>query len=817
MRTDPLEPQEDVSLAQQRMILDACAQVGGDSASLPTIISPDGGSRPLTTPGDSCDDIAVDAFPGYRIEQRLHEGGQGVVYCALQLSTQRHVAIKVTRQGPFASVDERARFEREVRILGQLNHPHIVAIHDRGRVVGCDYFVMDLVQGEPLDTFLQQARPGIRETLSLLAQVCDAVNAAHLRGIIHRDLKPGNIMVQQSDEATERSDAGKQSSGSSAYVASSRSLPVTAGRSVACPKILDFGLARLDRSSGGAVQAASLTESGAFVGSVPWASPEQARRDVALDIRTDVYSLGVILFQALTGQMPYSMTGATEEVLSRIIHVEPLRPKALNRRIDTELETILLKCLQKEPERRYQSAGELSREIGRYLAGEPIEAKRDSLAYVLGKYVKRYRARAAAAATVVTAVVAALVISVTFWQIARSEKKTAQTQRDEALRQASLARASTYILFGGIGSAMPASGASGMSAQELLDRFAGRVEEQVTDADPRVEAPVRTLLGAAYRSTGDFRKAHEQLDRALQLWQQSELSDAPEELAKAMDENGQLHQAEHRYVEAEGWLRKALSTYSGITQPQEGLRARFLANLGNCLTSQGRLSEAAACLRESLDVYQGSGSAESRASAAVMDNMGKLAEAAGAMHDAETWLRKAIAIRENVPHGQNTELATSLQNLGVVMLRAGDPAQAATLASSALEIRRKFLRGDHPDVANSLSLLGLALTALDRLDEAERVLRESLEMRTRLYPEGNPAHWNVGQARSALGACLMKRPDRLGEAEDLLLRGYETLAATSRSPRKLLAEAAERLVALYEIRQDADQAQHWRDEVVQHR
>lgn len=803
MRTRSSEQPADVSSAQRRMILDACAQVAGGSASTqPTRIARlDSPGSDVTAP-EPVEDFHPDSFPGYRLERRLHEGGQGVVFRALQVSTQRPVAIKVTRHGPLATADERARFEREVRILGQLNHPNIVAIHDRGRIAGCDYFVMDFVPGRPLDTFVRERRPDIRETLSLFMHVCDAVNAAHLRGIIHRDLKPGNILVTDGS-GVNRSERAEQ--------AGLEDLDTETRRPIYEPKILDFGLARLDPSATGTSPAASLTERGAFVGSVPWASPEQAQRSDALDIRTDVYSLGVILYQALTGQMPYSVVGETEEVLSRIIHAAPLRPRTLARQIDAELETILLTCLQKDPERRYQSAGELSREVGRYLRGEPIEAKRDSLAYLIGKYVKRHRGRAAGVAVVATAVVVALVVSVVSWQIALAEKKVAQWQYNKAVREAHVAQAATYLLLGGIGGAMPASGVSGLSAQELVDRLAAQLASQIANAEPEVEAPVRTLLGAAYRSMGEFQRAREQLDRALRLWQSAVFADTREELAKAQDEMGQVFQAEHRFPEAETWFREALATLSGVPQPAGDLRARFLANLGNCLTSQRCFSEARACLRESLETYASIGGSESRASAAVMENLGKLAEAVGAMQEAETWFREAIAIRENGPRGQNTELAGCFQNLGVVLLRTGDPQQAAEMASSALAIRRRVLRGDHPDVASSLSLLGLALTALDRLDEAERALRESLEIRTRLYPEGHAAHWNVGQARSALGGCLLKQTGRTTEAEDLLLSGYDALKTAPPAARKLLAEAAARLETLYETTQDADSAKRWGD------
>ncbi len=319
--------------------------------------------------------LAPDAIPGYRILCELHRGGQGVVYKALQESTLREVAIKVIGEGPFAGSCGHVRFEREVQILGQLDHPNIVTIHDSGLAAGIRYLVMNYIAGQPLDVYVRtagregsEARRGlsVRSILGLFAEICDAVNAAHLRGITHRDLKPSNIRVDVN---------GK-------------------------PHILDFGLAKLDVAGVGpeaASQANTLT--GQFLGSLPWASPEQVEGHPGkIDVRTDVYSLGVNLYHALTGRFPYEVAGNLRDVLDNILKAEPVRPSAIRPRIDEEVETIVLKCLQKEPQRRYQSAGELARDLRHYLAGDPIDAKRDSTWYVLRKMMRRHRIPLAVAA-----------------------------------------------------------------------------------------------------------------------------------------------------------------------------------------------------------------------------------------------------------------------------------------------------------------------------------------------------------------------------------------------------------------------------------
>jgi len=311
-----------------------------------------------------------DSFSGYQVLEQLHRGGQGLVYLAVQRSTRRKVAIKVMREGPFATAAEQARFEREIQVLGQLRHPNIVTIHDSGQVAGHHYFVMDYVGGQTLDGWMAHGPHALEEVLRLGSKLCTAVHAAHLRGITHRDLKPNNIRVDDEGE----------------------------------PRILDFGLAKIDlQTSSSGPTAVAMTQTGQFLGSLPWASPEQAEgAPHRIDLRTDVYSLGVILYQMLTGRFPYSVHGNMPDVLQRIQHTEPVRPSRncapdgpCSGNIDDEVETIVLKCLAKDPERRYQSADALARDLEHYLAGEPIEARRESAAYVLRKYVQRHRGRAA--------------------------------------------------------------------------------------------------------------------------------------------------------------------------------------------------------------------------------------------------------------------------------------------------------------------------------------------------------------------------------------------------------------------------------------
>jgi serine/threonine protein kinase len=340
--------------------------------------------------------LASDSIPGYVILDEVHRGGQAVVYRAVQKSTNRDVAVKVMKEGPFAGPADKARFDREVRILGQLNHANIVTIHDSGEAASHFYYTMDYIAGQPLDVYVAAEQRDVDDLLRLFAKICEAVNAAHLRGIIHRDLKPGNIRVGANGE----------------------------------PHILDFGLAKLTESD---TDASLLTMTGQFVGSLPWASPEQAEgRPGDIDVRTDVYSLGVILYQMLTGKFPYNVVGNMRDVIDNILTAEPVRPsvamapaataksssylsfvpswlrRSVPSSVNDEIETIVLTCLAKDPARRYQTAGELAGDVRRYLAGEPIRAKGESGLYLLKKTLRRYRVPFAVTAGFVLLLIAVL-------------------------------------------------------------------------------------------------------------------------------------------------------------------------------------------------------------------------------------------------------------------------------------------------------------------------------------------------------------------------------------------------------------------------
>lgn len=554
-----------------------------------------GDSRHDVAPGDPGanppDPLQTGAIPGYEFIDEIRRGGQGRVFRATQTSTGREVAIKVMRGGPFAGASDRARFQREVQVLAALSHPHIVTIHDSGISDDSSYFVMDYVAGRSLDEHMTNLReasrsergPGraavgrrtepsrrcLEAALDLFAGICEAVNSAHVAGIIHRDLKPSNVRIDENGE----------------------------------PHILDFGLAKVLDAP--AADGDAMTETGQFLGSLPWAAPEQAAGEPAkIDTRTDVYALGVIVYRMLTGRFPYDVTGNMRDVLDNILGAEPVRPSTIGGgngrpaiRIDDEIETIVLKCLAKQRERRYQTAGELARDIRHYLAGEPIEAKRDSTAYVLRKQLRRHRLPVAVAASFMFVIVAAAIALAV--QSARIKQEAQSARAIEAFLTDMLASVDpsqlrTYSGFAGDAAALPMAARPfrkdvsvaemiGLAGQRIPDRFAGQ---------PDLQAIAHETIGMTFLSLWHYSQAEPHLRKALQLRKDTLPSEHEDTLRSAMLLGFAIWEARNgRSDEAEPLVRSA---YLGMKRRFEADDVRTLTCariLADVLSAQRRFAE----------------------------------------------------------------------------------------------------------------------------------------------------------------------------------------------------------------------------------
>lgn len=638
--------------------------------------------------------LLSDSLPGYALGCEIHRGGQGVVYQATQSSTGRTVAIKFMREGLLASRHDALRLEREVQILGRLHHRNIVGVLDSGSSAGHHYFVMDYVDGQPLD--VRAAGLGQRDVLELFAKICDAMHAAHVRGVIHRDLKPSNILIDANGE----------------------------------PNILDFGLAKVmsNAASEDALDAhTAVTMTGQFVGSLPWASPEQASGssasddDQTIDIRSDVYSLGVMLYQVLTGTFPYRVIGAMRDVLDNIVNAEPAPPSSINRAIDDEVGTIVLKCLNKEPERRYQTAGELGRDIRHYLANEPIEAKRDSFTYVLRKQLHRHRVAVGIAAGFVVLIAVGFVVSLGLWQAAVRERNEKEAQRLIAVAEAAKARAVNQFLNEMFASANPelAKGQD-VTVRQTLDEAALGIDAGAFSAQPEVEASIRLTIGEAYLALGQFEQAGHHLRTALDIAQRLHGMDHAS-TAEYLNALGELRRQEVNPEEAEKLHRRALSILQTAHGDDHIDVAQTLTALALTVQELGRSDEAGQHLERALAITQRLYGAKHPRTARAKFHL------AMNMHGGEqpvTLLREAIEINRAALGPKHPDIPRTLQYLAAMLHMQGDYAGAERTYVEAIDLATQIHGPSHPNVIKSVQNLSFLYQSTNQNDTRIQLLTQ---------------------------------------------------------------------------------------------
>ncbi|MBV9083989.1 MAG: serine/threonine protein kinase, partial [Acidobacteriaceae bacterium] len=431
----------------------------------------------------------------YRIVRLLGEGGMGTVYEAEQDHPRRMVALKVLKTG-LASTELLWRFEHESQALGRLRHPGIAQIYEAGTAHSGSgpqpYFAMELIRGKPLLEYAQSHQLSPRESLELMVKVCEAVHHAHQCGIIHRDLKPGNILVEETGQ----------------------------------PKILDLGVARMTDSD---ARATRQTDLGQLVGTLAYMSPEQVLADpLSLDTRSDVYALGVILFELLAGRLPYQINANLPEAIHTIREEDPAPLSSISRMYRGDIETIVGRALEKDKERRYSSAAELAADIQRYLRDEPITARPPSTTYHIRKFARRNKALVAGIAAVFVVLIAGIIASM--WEANRARRAEAQAvqERNRAVAaqlradgEAARAKAVNDFLqndllaqAGPKGQARPGIKIDrDLKVRTALDRAATRIGHTF-DKQPAVEAAIRQTIGNAYKRLGLYPEAQAQLEQA---------------------------------------------------------------------------------------------------------------------------------------------------------------------------------------------------------------------------------------------------------------------------------------------------------------
>ncbi len=630
-----------------------------------------------------------DLIPGYQLVRLLGRGSQGAVYEAVRAETEEHVAIKIVH----ASLARRhqARLIAEIAAQKRMDHPNLLPILDSGESEEGAWFATPLIRGKPFDPARVLDRMSRRDAVALFIKIAGAVQEAHLHGVLHRDLKPSNILIDQNDE----------------------------------PYVVDFGLARLDDlSTGGGLP--SLTMSGEFVGSLAWASPEQLSGDGSLvDVRSDVYAIGIMLHQVMTrGGMPFGSTDDVRALMRRILNEAPTSPRRQAPDVPRDLETIILTCLQRQPERRYQSAGEFVRDLSRWLAGEPIEARRQSAAYTFRRWVGRHRAIAALAALLcVTTLVAVVMISIAFVRATRAEADANRARnRAEALN--------AFLLDEILAAPSPEEQGRDVRLVDALRRASTRLEDRF-EGDPAAHSDVARTIGVSFMALG---------------W----------------------------YDEADALLQESLkeARAAGLSESDGAIEATN--QLAKLRWFQGDPPAAMHLFQESLDLARASLGPKHERTLEAMTGLAVMRRATGDLEGARELCEEALAIRIERDGPSHKETLALTNNLAVIEREAGRPEHAVVLLESARDRAIESLGPMHPSTALLEINLASAMMANGERVEASELLRDVLERQIETLGADHP---EISLTKLALAEALIG----VGDAEaDALLDELEANSANLR-------------------------------------
>ncbi len=627
----------------------------------------------------------------YQILRIVGEGGMGSVYQAEQDHPRRIVALKVIKAG-LASADLLRRFERESQVLARLQHPGIAQIYEAGAAKTefgqQPYFAMEFIHGVALREYAEAHKLGTRQRLELIAKVCDAVEHAHRRGVIHRDLKPANILV----------DEGGQ------------------------PKILDFGVARATDSD---AQATRQTDIGQLIGTLAYMSPEQVTADpLDLDTRSDVYALGVILYELLGNRLPYQLSQHLHEAVRTIREQDPTRLSSISRSYRGDVETIVAKALEKDKARRYSSAAELADDIRRYLDDQPIAARPASTSYQLRKFARRHKALVAATAVVFAVLIAGIVATTREALRARRAEQTAEAVNDflqnDLLAQASAARQS----------GPRTKPDPDLKVRTALDRAAASVGGKF-DRQPEVEAGIRATIGQAYHELGLYSEAQIQLQRAAEL-QRRVFGENNRATLRTLNRLGTTLTFSGKFPEAEALLSHVIEIQHRLLGPEDRETLGSAHNLALVYYFQGKYPKSEPLMLQTLESRRRLYGSEHPDTLASMNNLANLYSAQGKHTKAEALDRQTLEIRRRVMGPEHPETLTSINNLARDMANQGKFADAEAFYRQALEIQRRVLGPAHADTLRSAGNLAADLGEEGKYAESDALLSETLETQRRV-------------------------------------------------------------------------------------
>ncbi|MBI1849905.1 MAG: serine/threonine protein kinase [Planctomycetes bacterium] len=736
----------------------------------------------------------------YKLLEKIGEGGFGSVWLAEQREpVRRRVALKIIKLG-MDTKQVIARFEAERQALAMMDHPHIAKVFDAGATeTGRPFFVMELVKGVPILQYCDRERLDTTARLELFRSVCHAIQHAHQKGIIHRDIKPSNVLVTLHD-------------------------------GVAIPKVIDFGIAKATHSE--LTQKTLFTEHRQMIGTPAYMSPEQAEMSGQdIDTRSDIYSLGVLLYELLTGTTPFDVQALLEsgfaEMMRVIREVEPHKPstristlgdtatrtaeqrdvdvKKLRATLRGDLDWIVMKCLEKDRTRRYETANGLAADIQRHLNHEPVTASPPSAAYRLRKFVRRNRAQVIAGGVVAVALVLGVVGTTAGMIHALGEKQRADAEAAKATRAAESEakakvaaqeneqravaeakraeaakeeeakarnRAETITEF--VTTALKASdaenrgGGQDMTILAAIDHAIADIDTGRFKDDPATEAELKSTIATILSNNGRLADAHSLAVQVLEIHRRIHPGDDPD-VAASLNDVAKVDERLGRRAEAEPLMVQSLEMYQRLYQGDNEHVAALLNNLAELRESLGRAAEAEPLMVQSLEMNQRLFKGDDPSVAKALDNLAKVRESTGRLDDAEKLYVRALEMRRRLYKGDHPDLAVGLNNLAGVRANLGRDAEAEQLLSESVEMTRRLYKGDHPAVAERLSNLALVLSYNGRAAEAEPLIAEALEMNRRLFPGDHPevAHclFTLSSTRLALG--------RFAEAEPVCLESLE--------------------------------------------
>lgn len=756
---------------------------------------------------------------GFEIRGEIHRGAQGVVYQAWQESTKRLVAVKVPAVAGALTTRQLARFEREVELAASISHPAVVAVHESGLTGdGRPFIAMELVSGRMLDEYAKSLRESdpkaTRKMLAIFAEVCRGVDAAHQRGIIHRDLKPANIVVDSE------------------------------GR----PRVLDFGVARLHevgeaQGGGGGRHGQTVTREGDFVGTLAYAAPEQLLTR-GVDTRTDVYALGVIAYELVTGGRPHTYVESVAGLVKAITELPVPTPRVKGKAVDRELRTVLLTALAKDPSRRYASAAALAEDVERYLEGRPLRARGDGIWYPVRMALKRHPYLAAASAAVVLAAIGGSTMLV------MSELRARRADQTKAATVETILGAATRVDVDD-----PQQTSTIRNLVDFLHRATEITRQRLKDY-PKEQSDLLLKLGRAYASWGELPTAQAVLEEAIRIRTQTlpaghadialarmelgqvlrkrddragakrELTAAVEDLRRALGERhadtlecmhrlAELHIRDREYEAARALMETVIAEREKVLTPDDVVLCESRIVLAAALRGQCEFGEAEKICRRVLDSLKRVHGAESPQVAATMEHLVANLISLQKEAEAEPFAVEAVRLKGRLYQTNSAQYAAGLIQLASVRRRLGGEGQteaqkqqlmdARELSRRVLAIRLEtYGEKDHELVAEARSLVGRVLIRLGEFAEAEQMLRAALETRRRLRSGADQR--NIARSEAYLGDCLASA-GRVEEAEPLMRHAVEVLKAVPGCQNAgELADATERLALLLDRTGRSDEA-----------